>query len=100
MLKCDNQGAIQLAYNLLYHSKKNHLDLDAHYIQGLVTDGILSLEYCPTKQQEADIFTKSLNNREVYTYSSFTWDEGSCHQGGSNNDSFLHLLVGFSSSHY
>ena len=43
MLKCDNQGAIQLAYNPVYHSKTKHLDLDAHYIRRLVEDGILSL---------------------------------------------------------
>lgn len=59
-LKCDNHGAIQLYYNHVYHSKTKHLDLDAHYIQGLIVDGILSLEYCPTEQQTTDIFTKSL----------------------------------------
>ena len=52
LLKCDNQGAIQLAYNLVYHSKTKHLDLDTHYIRGLVADGILSLQYCLTEQQE------------------------------------------------
>ena len=59
MLKCDNQGAIQLAYNLVYHSKTKHLDLDAHYIRGFVAGGIISLQYCPTEQQATDIFTKS-----------------------------------------
>ena len=49
-LKCDNQGAIHLAYNLVYHSKTNHIGLDAQYIHGLVADGILSLHYCPTEQ--------------------------------------------------
>ena len=52
VLKCNNQGAIQLAYNLVYHSKTKHLELDAHYIHGLVADGILSLQYCLTEQQE------------------------------------------------
>ena len=42
-LKCDNRSAIQLAYNSVYHSKTKHLDLDVHYIRGLVADGILSL---------------------------------------------------------
>ena len=47
VLKCDNQGAIQLAYNLVYHSKTTHLELGAQYILGLVAKGIISLEYCP-----------------------------------------------------
>jgi hypothetical protein len=59
-LRCDNQGAIQLAYNMVYHSKTKHLDLDAHYIQDLVADGTISLAYCPTEQQSTDIFTKSM----------------------------------------
>ena len=59
-LRCDNQGAIQLAYNLVYHYKTKHLDLDAHYIRDVVADGTISLAYCPTEQQAADIFTKSM----------------------------------------
>ena len=47
VLKCDNQGAIQLAYHPVYHSKTKHIDLDAHYIRGLVADDIISLQYCP-----------------------------------------------------
>ena len=43
MLKCDNQVSIQLAYNPVYHSKTKHIDLDTHYIHGLVAYGILSL---------------------------------------------------------
>ena len=62
MLKCDKQGAIQLDYNLVYHSKTKHLDLDAHHIRGIVANSILSLEYCPTEQQEAAIFTKYLTS--------------------------------------
>ena len=59
-LRCDNQSAIQLANNLVYHSKTKHIDLATHYIRDLVADGIITLEYCPTEQQAADIFTKSM----------------------------------------
>ena len=62
VLKCDNQGAIQLAYNPVYHSKTKNLDLDAHYIHGLLEDYILSLQYCPTEQKALDIFTKSFTD--------------------------------------
>ena len=59
-LKCDNQSVIQLANNLVYHSKTKHIDLSTHYIRDLVADGIITLEYCPTEQQVADIFIKSM----------------------------------------
>ena len=59
-LKCDNQSAIQLANNPVYHSKTKHIDLATHYIRDLVADGIITLEYCPTEIQVADIFSKSM----------------------------------------
>ena len=59
-LRCDNQGAIQLAYNLVYHSKTKHLYLNAHYIHDLVVDGTISLTHCPIEQQATNIFTKSM----------------------------------------
>ena len=60
MLKCDNHSVIQLANNPVYHSKTKHIDLATHYIRDLVTDGIITLEYCPTEQQATNIFTKSM----------------------------------------
>ena len=30
-----------------------------HYIHELIRDRVISLQYCPTEQQVADIFTKS-----------------------------------------
>ena len=59
-LKCDNQSVIQLANNPVYHSKTKHIYLATHYIRDLVADGIITLEYCPTEQQAAAIFTKSM----------------------------------------
>ena len=47
-LRCDNHSEIQLAYNLVHHITK-HIELDTHYMQDLVADGVISLEYCPTK---------------------------------------------------
>ena len=44
----------------MYHSKTKHIDLSTHYIRDLVADGIVTLEYCPTEKQAADIFTKSM----------------------------------------
>ena len=61
-LRCDNQGAIQLAYNFLYHSKTKHIDIDAYYIQDLVADGTISLTHCPTEKQATDIFTRSMTD--------------------------------------
>ena len=59
-LLCDNQGVIKLAKNPVFHERTKHLDLHCHFIIQLVDDGSIELQYCPTKDQTADIFTKSL----------------------------------------
>ncbi|MCO5588485.1 hypothetical protein L7F22_042442 [Adiantum nelumboides] len=38
MLHCDNQSAIQLARNPVYHSKTKHVDVKYHFIREMVDD--------------------------------------------------------------
>jgi len=64
-------GCNSASHNPIYHSKTKHLDLESHYIQGIVADGILSMEYCPTKQHAIDIFTKSLKEVKYVHLGSF-----------------------------
>jgi len=79
---CNNQSVIQIACNLVYHSKTKYIDLDTHYIQDLVIDGVITLEYCPTKQQAIDIFTKSMKNVKFIHLHNLLGIVGSFHQGG------------------
>ena len=100
-LKCDNQGAIHLACNPVYHSKTKNLDLDAHYICGLMVDGILSLQYCPTEQQAPDIFTKSFTKEKFVHLCSLFGMREVVNQGGVvMTPSFLSFSMGPSPSHY
>ena len=57
----DNQSAIKLAKNPEYHSKSKHIDIQYHYVREKILEGIIDLNYINTKDQPADIFTKSLN---------------------------------------
>jgi hypothetical protein len=57
---CDNQGAIALASNNKFHARTKHIDIQYHYVRSLVQSGILKLQYCPTEDNIADIFTKAL----------------------------------------
>ena len=43
-LRCDNRSGIKFVYNLMYHSKAKHIDLDTHYIRDLVVDGVTLLQ--------------------------------------------------------
>jgi hypothetical protein len=56
----DNQACISMTTSHLCSSKSRHIKLDHHYIREQVRDGEVALEYCPTSDMLADIFTKAL----------------------------------------
>ena len=57
----DNKSAIQVSNNLLAHNKMKHVELHVHYLRQLVHEHIVSLLYCRTEDQAADIYAKSLS---------------------------------------
>lgn len=56
----DNQSAIQLIKNPVHHKRTKHIDVKYHYIRSQYKDKVFSLEYVPSKDQQADILTKAL----------------------------------------
>jgi hypothetical protein len=56
----DNQGCIAVSKNMINTSRSKHIDIKYHFIREHVEDGIISLEYCPTGNMQADILTKGL----------------------------------------
>ena len=58
---CDNMSAINLSKNPVQHSKSKHIKIRYHFIQDLVEEKIVCLEFINTNNQKADIFTKPLN---------------------------------------
>jgi hypothetical protein len=59
-LWCDNQSAIKLAKDPVQHQGSKHIKLHMHFIRKLIHDQVIEVLFCPTKDQVADIFTKSL----------------------------------------
>ncbi|UOH84133.1 hypothetical protein LQV05_000927 [Cryptococcus neoformans] len=59
-LLVDNEAAINLSKNPLLHGKSKHIDIRYHVIRERVELGDLTVEYIPTAQQRADVFTKPL----------------------------------------
>ncbi|GAU43786.1 hypothetical protein TSUD_378110 [Trifolium subterraneum] len=60
MLKIDNKSAINLAKNPVSHGKSKHIETRFHFLRDQVNKGKLSLEYCSTNDQQADILTKAV----------------------------------------
>lgn len=58
---CDNNSTISMTKNPVFHARTKHIEIRHHYIRDLVQDGQVELQFCPTSEQIADIFTKALS---------------------------------------
>lgn len=57
---CDNESAIKLALNPVFHEKTKHFEVDVHFVREKISKGILKVEKILSKNQRADILTKAL----------------------------------------
>jgi hypothetical protein len=62
VLKVDNKSAIDLSKNLVHHDRSKHFKVKYHFIRECVEGGKIILEQISTKDQLADIMTKSLGH--------------------------------------
>jgi hypothetical protein len=60
MIKCDNQSSINLAKNPIFHARTNHVDAQFHFVREKLQSNEITLMYCNTSENVADIFTKPL----------------------------------------
>lgn len=59
-LYMDNQSAIKIAENPVFHNRTKHIDIRYHYIREVVGLQKVKLLYKPTDEMTADILTKGL----------------------------------------
>lgn len=59
---CDNNGAIALASNPIFHARTKHIEVDFHFIREKVANRDVSLRFLPSLDQPADVFTKGLSS--------------------------------------
>ena len=62
---CDSTCTINIAKNSCQHKGTMHIDVRHHFLRDNVEKGLISMNFCATDKQIADIFTKALS-RELF----------------------------------
>lgn len=59
-LYVDNQSAIKLVKNPVFHKRTKHIDIRYHFIREKTESKEIKVEYVPSENQLVDIFTKPI----------------------------------------
>ncbi|RVW36769.1 Retrovirus-related Pol polyprotein from transposon RE1 [Vitis vinifera] len=64
-LICDNQAALHIASNPVFHERTEHIEVDCHFIREKIASGCVATSFVNSNDQLADIFTKSLRDPRI-----------------------------------
>eukprot|EP00253_Pinus_taeda_P010430 PITA_10430 len=61
---CENQSTLKFCRDPVQRQWTKHIEIHMHYIRDLVHDRVIDLQFCPSAEQTADIFTKTFTEQK------------------------------------
>lgn len=67
----DNQNAIHLSKNLMFHDRTKHIDVKYHFIRDVISKDIIKIEKIAIQYNPSDMRTKVIPLNKILNYLKF-----------------------------